>query len=368
MNREIIFAVVCTFIAVVNGACDRQAISTCLSTHMTDSENLQAQCAAYENVKTCIAPHKDACAGDPTLTAIAPLAQMCGGGGGAGGGNPPNIPNMCAVDLCVSGVQKYMPKVQGEPITISDETSTEFCAAATQYKTCVENGRSQCPDSPSVTNAEMMIKQFESICKGCAADKMGKCFNMIGSLTTEDFEGYPTHEQINTACPKMNQFKTCIAPFKANCDALNTDQAKQISKAIEASLGLVDLMCGSEFKAGFMKHGMACFDKESFKNATKANCDSMKAPKPEPGTTGSAEPEPESKAQECQRTTQMFECTAQQVEAECDDEAVSFVEKVQNKFMNMMLGNLGCSTSGGVRLAAQTSVFLAFLLAAFFMY
>lgn len=49
-----------------------------------------------------------------------------------------------------------------------------------------------------------------------------------------------------------------------------------------------------------MKHGMACFDKESFKNATKANCDSMKAPKPEPGTTGSAEPEPESKAQECQ--------------------------------------------------------------------
>ncbi|VDI42757.1 Hypothetical predicted protein, partial [Mytilus galloprovincialis] len=133
----------------------------------------------------------------------------------------------------------------------------------------------------------------------CATPEVVKCFNMIGSLTTEDFEGYPTHEQINTACPKMNQFKTCIAPFKANCDAINTDQAKQISKAIEATLGLVDLMCGSEFKAGFMKHGMECFDKESFKNATKANCDSMKAPKPEPGTTGSAEPEPESKAQEC---------------------------------------------------------------------
>ena len=40
----------------------------------------------------------------------------------------PFILLVCAVDLCVSGVQKYMPKVQGEPITISDETSTEFCA------------------------------------------------------------------------------------------------------------------------------------------------------------------------------------------------------------------------------------------------
>ncbi|XP_063434977.1 uncharacterized protein LOC134716124 isoform X3 [Mytilus trossulus] len=367
MNREIIFAVVCTFIAAVNGVCDRQAVSTCYGAMQGSNENMQAQCAAYETVKTCIAPHKDECAGDPTLAALAGLAQLCGGGaGGAGGGTPPNIPTMCAVDTCAMSMQKYMPQGEGETPIV--EASPEMCAAATQYKTCVENGRSQCPDSQSVKNAEMMIKQFESLCGGCATAKLMKCVQMLGSLAAEGFDGYPTHEQINTVCPKMNQFKTCVTPIKAKCAAIDNDQAKQITKGIEASLGMVDVMCGSEFKAGFMKHGMACFDKKSFKNATAANCDSMMAPKPEPETTGKPAPESESKAQECQRTSQMFECTAQQVEAECDDEAVAFVQQVEMKFRNVVLGKLGCPTSGGVRLAAQTSVFLAFLLAAFFMY
>lgn len=357
MSREIIFAVVCTFIAAVNGNCDRNAISACfVGMGQGSSENLQAQCAAFNTLKECIAPHKEACAGDPVMDALKPLMtleQMCSG----------NMPSVCAVDACAMSMQQYQPKSSGEPI----EATPELCAAVTKYKTCVEEGKSQCPDSQSVANAEMMIEQFESLCGGCAAPKLVTCAKMLGDLNPEDFDGYPSHEQINTVCPKLKNFKKCISPIKTKCDAINTDQAKKISKDIETSLGLTDLMCGSEFKAGFMKHGMECFDKASFKNATSANCASMMAPKPEPENS-SPEPEPESKAQECQRTTQMFECTAQQVEAECDDEAVVFVQKVQGRFMNSILGNLGCPTSGGVRLAAQTSVFLAFLLAAVFMY
>ncbi|XP_052101637.1 uncharacterized protein LOC127735496 [Mytilus californianus] len=124
-------------------------------------------------------------------------------------------------------------------------------------------------------------------------------------------------------------------------------------------------MCGAEFKAGFLKHGMECFDKTSLKNATRDKCASMTAPKPEPE---SSFPSPESKARECQRTTSMFECYAQQVEAECGDEAVMFFKKLEGRYMNSILGNLGCQTSGNVRLAAQPSASLFFLLAAFFMY
>ncbi|XP_052101631.1 uncharacterized protein LOC127735491 [Mytilus californianus] len=361
MNREIIFAVVCTLIAAVNGNCDRNAISACLAGLGQGSENPQAQCATFENVKKCIAPHKDACAGDPTLAAIAPLEQMCSGGGG----NPPNIPNVCAVDVCAMSMQQYQPKSSGEPI----EATPELCAAASKYKTCVEQGKSQCPDSQSVTNAEMMIESYKTLCGGCTAPKLMKCTQMLGDLMTEDFEGFPTHEQINTVCPKLTSFKNCISPIKTKCDAMKSSQAQQISKGIEAALSYTDLMCGADFKAGFMKHGMGCFDKASFKNATSANCESMMAPKPEPeSSSASPEPESESKAQECQRTTSMFECYAQQVEAECGEDAVEFISKVKGRFMNAILGNLNCPTSGGVRLAAQTSVFLAFLLATFFMY
>ncbi|XP_052101627.1 uncharacterized protein LOC127735488 isoform X2 [Mytilus californianus] len=345
MKKKIFFALVCLFIAAVSGRCDRNAISACF-TSWSQSGDMQTQCAAYENIKKCIAPHKDACAGDPTLAAIAPLEQMCSGG------YLPNIPNVCAVDVCAMGMQQYQPKSSGEPI----EVTPELCAAASKYKTCVEQGKSQCPDSQSVTNAEMLIESYETLCGGCTAPKLMKCTQMLGDLMTEDFERFPTHEQINTVCPKLTSFKNCISPIKTKCDAMKSSQAQQISKGIEAAFSYTDLMCGADFKAGFMKHGMECFDKASFKNATSANCASMMAPKPEPESS-SASPEPESKTQECQRTTSMFECYVQQVEAECGEDAVEFISTVKGRFMNVILVNLNCPTSGqnGVETSTQRS-------------
>ncbi|XP_063434965.1 uncharacterized protein LOC134716119 [Mytilus trossulus] len=294
MRWEAVYAVICIYFAAVNGICDRNVISACYAGVLGSGENMQAQCAAYETVKTCIAPHKDECAGDPTLTGLAGLEQLCGSGGAgsAGGGPPPNIPN------------------------------------------------------------------------GCAVSKLMTCVQMLQNLVTENFEGFPSAQQINTVCPNLKSFKNCVSPIERECGAIRTVQAQQIIKGIQAVVSLTDLMCGSEFKAGFLKHGMQCFDKRSFKNATRYKCESLMAPRPEPSTS----PTPESKARECQRSTHMFECIAKQVEAECNDEAVAFVQKVQIKFMNIMLGNLGCPTSGSVRQVTQPSVFLIFLLPAFFMY
>ncbi|CAC5417824.1 unnamed protein product [Mytilus coruscus] len=353
MKREIIFALVCIFIAAVNGRCDRNVISACF-TSWGQSGNNQTQCAAYENIKKCIAPHKDVCAGDPTLSVIASLEQMCNG-------VVPNIPNVCAVDACAMSMQQYQQKTSGEPI----EATPELCAAVTKYKTCVEEGKSQCPDSQSVTNAEMMIKSYESLCGGCAAPKLMTCVQMLGNLVTEDFEGYLSYQKIDTVCPKYKSFKDCVSPIKTKCDAIDTAQARQISKGIEAAVSLTDLMCDAEFKPGFLKHGMECFDKTSFKNATRDKCASMMAPKPEPE---SSFPSPESKAQECQRYLSMHECIVQQVYAVCSAEAGEFVRKVEGRSKNSILGFLGCPTSGSVRLVAQSSASLVFLLAAFFMY
>ncbi|XP_063434972.1 uncharacterized protein LOC134716123 [Mytilus trossulus] len=79
-------------------------------------------------------------------------------------------------------MQKYMPQGEGETPIV--EASPDMCAAATHYKTCVENGRSQCPDSQSVTIAEMMIKQFESLC----GDQYDKVTSTTSSYTKETEE------------------------------------------------------------------------------------------------------------------------------------------------------------------------------------
>ncbi|VDI11976.1 Hypothetical predicted protein, partial [Mytilus galloprovincialis] len=211
----------------VNGRCDRNVISACYTSVLGSAESMQAQCAAYENIKTCIAPHKDACAGDPTLATITSLEQMCGSGGFGGdgdGGDPPNIQNECAIS---------------------------------KWMTCIQ---------------------------------------MIQNLVTENFEGFPSAQIINTVCPNFKSFKNCISPIERACGAIRTVQAQQIIKGIQAAVSLTDLMCGSEFKAGFLKHGMQCFDKKSFKNATRNKCASMMAPRPE---TSSLSPSPESKAREC---------------------------------------------------------------------
>ncbi|VDI45995.1 Hypothetical predicted protein [Mytilus galloprovincialis] len=296
MRWKAVFAIIWVFFAAVNGRCDRNVISACYTSVLGSDENMQAQCAAYDNIKTCIAPHKDACAGDPTLVTITSLEQMCGSGGLGGdgdGGDPPNIQNEC-------GVSKLM--------------------------TCVQ---------------------------------------MLQNLVTENFEGFPSAQQINTVCLNFKSFKNCISPIERACGAIRTVQAQQIIKGIQAAVSLTDLMCGSEFKAGFLKHGMQCFDKKSFKNATRNKCASMMAPRPE---TSSLSPSPESKARECRRTTQMFECYAQQVGTERDKEAVAFVQEVKGRSMNLIQGHLGCQASGSVRLVTKPSVFIVFLLAAFFMY
>ncbi|XP_076104300.1 uncharacterized protein LOC143072982 isoform X2 [Mytilus galloprovincialis] len=296
MRWKAVFAIIWFFFAAVNGRCDRNVISACYTSFLGSDENMQAQCAAYEKIKTCIAPHKDACAGDPTLATIVTLERKCGSGGLGGdvvGGNPPNIQNECAIS------------------------------------------------------------------------KLMTCIQMIQNLVTENFEGFPSAQLINTVCPNFKSFKNCVSPIERECGAIRTVQAQQIIKGIQEAVSLTDLMCGSEFKAGFLKHGMQCFDKKSFKNATQNQCASMMAPRPE---TSSSSPSPESKARECRRTTQMFECYAQQVGAECDKEAVAFVQEVKGRYMNLIKGHLGCQASGSVRLVTKPSVFIVFLLAAFFMY
>ena len=357
MDRKIVFAFILTFIAVVNGACDRTAVTKCMGDN-NQGTDMNSQCSVYLPALTaCIDPHRESCKGDPVLDAILPMesgliAQCQKMGGGPGG---------CTLTSCMQAT----PYVSNLPQGQMPDASPEFCAAVTEQKNCVEMAKAtgKCEQS-AIQQYDQMVNSFDMLCGGCSPQKMQLCVQHIGSLATKEFEGYPTSAQLNAECPKIEDFKTCIEPIRVKCAQMKSAQAEQINKGITAAVQLADLVCGDDLRADFVKFGKECFDKSAFRNVTRM-CKKLDTP---PTQQPNAEPEPESKDEMCRRIKEELNCYTEKLEPVCSEATVDFVKRVQDSFHNIIAEPLNCPISGCPQLAVQTWMLLGLLLAAFFLY